>query len=182
MAGVFILAPELIMIFSGEEFAPAIFTMRILSLLVLIIGLANIFAVQILIPLAKDKILLYGSLVGGGISICLNLILIPFLQQDGAAITLVIAETMVMFFAFWYARRSLEFDFSWKNLAINIIAVAPYFLIAYAGRQLFDNSILIVLFTGLLSACVFLILQIYIIKNHLIVNQLQTLKARFVKS
>lgn len=179
MVGLFILAPEVIAIFSGEEFEPAIRTLRILSLLIFIIGLANVFAVQILIPMAKDKLLLIGSLIGGVISISLNFLLIPFLQHDGAAITIVAAESVVMLFAYWFARKLLKFDFSLKTVSVHLLSVLPYFLVAYLARQIFHQAILIALTT--ISCCVilFLFTQIVFFRNKLVIGGLESVLAKW---
>lgn len=167
-AGIFILAPELIVIFSGKEFLPAVNTIRILSMLIPIIGLANIFAGQILIPLAKDKLLLIGSIIGGVISFLFNIVLIPLLKENGAAISIVFAETSVMLFALFFAKKLLSFPLSLQTFFKNLFTIAPYFFIATLSRYFLNSPVLIVLITVLAALPTFIIAQVYFINNSLI--------------
>ncbi|MBD0284772.1 MAG: flippase [Flavisolibacter sp.] len=165
MAGIYILAPEIVLLFSGVEFLPSIPTMRILCALILIVGIANVFVTQVLIPLSKDKILLLLSILGGVISIILNFILIPFLEEKGAAITIIITEAIITATSFWFARKLIIIPFPIKVFLLNIISVLPYFFIANYIRLFTGNPLIIILFTAIASISVFLIVQTYVFKN-----------------
>ena len=51
----------------------------------LLIGLSNITGIQILIPMGKEKYVLYSEIAGATINLIINAILIPRLGASGAA-------------------------------------------------------------------------------------------------
>lgn len=93
--GMAIVSPILIPIFCGDSYEPAILTLSIVAPAIIAIGIANVLSVQILYPQEKENLILRASFVGLIVSIVSNLILIPVLSQNGAAISLVLTEISV---------------------------------------------------------------------------------------
>lgn len=90
--GLFVIAPSLIRLFCGAEFAPAIPTIRILSFVIIALGLSNLFGMQILYPQGKIKLINISVAIGAMINLILNFVLIPKYAQDGAAMATIVAE------------------------------------------------------------------------------------------
>ena len=93
--GVIVLAPNLVMLLCGDSFGPSIVTVRILSFILISIGLSNLFGLQMLYPQGKINIVNISVAVGATLNLVLNLILIPKYAQNGAAIATIIAESSV---------------------------------------------------------------------------------------
>ncbi len=62
--GLFMLSDEIILLFSGREFAPAAFTMRILTPIVVVIPFSITTNQQTLIPMGKEKLMLIATSIG----------------------------------------------------------------------------------------------------------------------
>ena len=107
--GIFALAPTLIFIFCGNSFAQAVTTTRILSFVVIAIGMSNLFGMQILYPMGRMKIVNISVTIGASINLFLNIFLIHFFSQDGAAIATIIAESSVMATQIIMSRKYLPF-------------------------------------------------------------------------
>ncbi len=107
--GLIVLAPSLIRVFSGEGFVPAIQTLQIVSPIIIAIGISNLIGMQILYPLGKIKIVTISTLVGAIINFSLNLLLIPQLAQNGAAIATISAEACVTLTQILIARKYITF-------------------------------------------------------------------------
>lgn len=90
------IAPEFIPLFYGPLFGGAILPLQIIIGVVVAIGFSNLFGVQILTGLGRDKLLLIMTLVGAAVNFSLNLFLIPSYGAVGAAIASVLAEFLVM--------------------------------------------------------------------------------------
>lgn len=90
--GIEILSPEIIRILAGEEFIDAALTMRILSPIILISSINNIFYYNIFVPMDKEKNVLICTLVSTLINLIISIILIPALKENGAALGSLIAE------------------------------------------------------------------------------------------
>lgn len=99
-------AKEGIFFLSGSAYSGAIQPMQIIMPTLLLIGLTNIMGIQMLVPLGKEKTVLYSEIAGAIVDLILNAILIPMLASSGAAIGTLVAEIVV--FAVQYgALRSM---------------------------------------------------------------------------
>ena len=89
-------APQIINIIAGVGYEGAIMPLRIISPLLLIIGLEQIIIIQGLMPMKKDKEVLINSAAGAVTGILANLILVPQYGATGAAIAWFAAECVVL--------------------------------------------------------------------------------------
>lgn len=115
-AGIIILAPSIIRLFCGPAFDPAINTIRILSFVIIAIGISNLIGIQILYPLGKVSIINYSVGLGATVNVIFNILLIPMFAQDGAAYSTIIAEFSVTLFQITFAKRYISFDFFNKSI------------------------------------------------------------------
>lgn len=88
-------AKEGVFFLSGDAYAGAIIPMQVIMPTLLFIGLTNIMGIQMLVPLGKEKVVLYSEIVGMIVDIVLNALLIPRLASTGAAIGTLTAEIAV---------------------------------------------------------------------------------------
>lgn len=88
-------AKEGILFLSGGAYESAKMPMVIIMPTLLTIGLTNIMGIQMLIPLGKEKMVLYSEVVGAIVDFIINLMLIPKIASVGAAIGTLIAECVV---------------------------------------------------------------------------------------
>lgn len=81
---------------SGPAYEKSILPMQIIMPTLLFIGLTNILGIQILVPLGKEKTVLYSEIAGAIVNLALNTILIPKIASAGAAAGTVVAEAVVL--------------------------------------------------------------------------------------
>ena len=89
-------APESVFLLSGEAYYGAILPMQIIMPTLLLVGITNITGMQMLIPMGKEKVVLYSEIAGAVIDMIINAILIPRYAAVGAAIGTTIAELVVL--------------------------------------------------------------------------------------
>lgn len=89
-------AKEGILFLSGSSYVNSIVPMQLIMPTLLFVGITNILGIQILVPLGKEKVVLYSEIVGGAVDIILNAILIPHYASAGAAIGTLVAEFWVL--------------------------------------------------------------------------------------
>ena len=70
--------------------------MRIIMPTLLLIGISNIFGIQILVPMGLEKNVLYSEIGGAVTDLILNAIFIPLYGAAGAALGTLAAETVVL--------------------------------------------------------------------------------------
>lgn len=80
---------------SSDAYTGAIVPMQIIMPTLLIIGLTNITGIQMLVPLGREKTVLYSQIAGAITDLILNLILIPRYAAAGAAFGTLMAEIAV---------------------------------------------------------------------------------------
>ena len=105
--GIFLLADNIVPLFFGKSFLPAVLTTRIGVGIVLVLGFSNLFGTQVLLTYDKEKILLLATILGASSNMCMNALLIPRLQQNGAIIASVVSETLVTIITYIAAKKYL---------------------------------------------------------------------------
>lgn len=96
----FILADNIVLIFSGEKYINSILTMKIILPIITFISLSGFSSAQILIPSDKEDVVFKVSLIGLISNFSLNFILIPKYGILGAGIATLVAEFLVCIFRF----------------------------------------------------------------------------------
>lgn len=114
--------------FFGSEFLGVAWPLTITSFLLIAIGYNNITGVQILIGMGFDKLFLKAVLIGAGLNVVLNLILIPFYGAVGASIASILAEMLILFVTYLFVRRHTD---------VHITGVLPDILKSLVGCVLF---------------------------------------------
>ncbi len=90
-------AGEGILFLSGDEYEGAALPMQIIMPTLFLIGITNVTGIQMLVPLGREKQVLYSEIAGAVCDLILNAVLIPFYGAVGAAIGTLVAEIVVLF-------------------------------------------------------------------------------------
>lgn len=167
---VFGISKELLFAFAGEQFMGAAMVLKILSVVVLLIGLSNVFGLQILTPMGKDKYLTFAVLLGTIVSITLNFILIPLYQENGAAITNIIAESAVTAATLYSASKFIKLDFDYLFILKSLLFSIPICFFSIVWSYINTNYLFILICTSFMTGIYFIIVQVYILKNQIIVE------------
>ena len=109
-------AKEGIYFLSGPAYTGSIIPMQIIMPTLLFIGLTNILGIQILVPLGKEKVVLYSEIAGALVDVIINIILIPKFRSAGAAVGTLVAELVVL---------AVQYT-AWKNDIVNIFKSVHY--------------------------------------------------------
>jgi len=174
----FCLSKELIVLFSGPEYLAAIPTMRILTPIILIIGLTNVFGLQILNSLGKDKQFLKAVLLGAIVSLTLNLLLIPKIGLNGAAVSNLTAESTVLFMVFYYSRKEIKLSFSVGTLAKSMASSFIFIPIAYGFKYFFHAPMIVASLSLFVGGILYIISNLFLGNKILVsaVNQILRVK------
>jgi O-antigen/teichoic acid export membrane protein len=177
-AGLALLAPELIALFSGKQFMAGTLSMQILALLPILIGLGYFWGLQILIPAGKDKEMVYSVIAGMIVAVSLNIILVPRLGDVGESIANTATELVVTLFYIYFVKKYFSFSFSWGTAIKASIASALFIPIVMFTRNLNLNLVLTLVVS--ISGCAFayFIIQWFAFKDHLIENTFQTISSK----
>jgi O-antigen/teichoic acid export membrane protein len=163
--GLIVVAPRFVPLFFGAEFIPATTSLQLLSLLIFIIGINNLFGVQILIGMGYEKKFLISVLLGTISSFCLNILLVGKYGSFGASIASVIAEIIVTIAVILFACRIIHIQVKVKSIFQPIIAALPIIPISLALNNMLINSLTYLLLMISLSGIVYSILILFFFKN-----------------
>jgi len=105
-AGLFFGAPYITRAVQGQPSTEGTAVIRILSALPFIIGLSNIFGIQVLVNFGREKTLTKVLLTAGVLNIALAMVLVLPLKHVGVAIAAVTTEAFVTIALFVAMRRS----------------------------------------------------------------------------
>lgn len=119
-----LLAEPTMLLLSGKEFYNAISAMKILMPTVVLIGITNITGIQILVPMGKERWVLYSEIAGALLDLVINFLLIPRIGINGAAVGTLVAEIFVLCVQLYAIRDMLKEIFwgeSYYKLLVSII-------------------------------------------------------------
>lgn len=156
-----VLAPQFIYILSGTGYEGAVLPMRIIMPAILFVGIAQVLAVQILMPLRKDKVLFIASLLGAIFSLIINITLIPYLRSVGTAIVLLCSEFLVTIVYLRYILKNRMLEMPWNILWQNFLYSLPCILICYICKQYITDNFLAIGVAIIGSAFCWCGIQIY---------------------
>lgn len=165
--GLFFMAREFTVLFSGREFLGAVIIMQILSPLPVVIGLGMLFGIQILIGTGKDREMFISICVGMVTSLALNFALVPTFKEVGAAIANLVSELMVTGTYVYFTRKYYTIKISVKVVIHAVVSSLIFIPIIYFSRIFFSETFIPIMFTVFLCALSYFSIQFLIFKNEL---------------
>ena len=169
--GLMILSDNLVPWFLGVGYDKVIILLKILSMLIILIGMSNVTGMQYLIPTKKENLFTLSVCVGAVVNFTLNLIMIQKFLSIGAAISSVIAEFFVTAAQIYMARDEISYKQILKE-GINyyISGIVMIVVLLFIKRGLVPslyNSIIIII-----SGAVSYFVTLFILKDKFIFEDL----------
>lgn len=177
--GLIFTAPILIKLFAGSTYHDAIFTLQLLSPIVLAISMSGVSGIQVLYPMGKVSVVILATGIGAALNFLLNLWLIPVYAQDGAAVSTTIAEIAVTVSMLFIGRKCVSFRFYNKSYIYYAVASIVMAIGLFSVRILFVDevlSLIVMLFTGTF----FYGGSLLLVKEELIIEITNSIKARLI--
>lgn len=175
--GVFMLAPQMVRVLFGDDFLPAITTMKIFAPFIVINTLGNFYGTQLLMTFNKEKDLLFTVIVGALLNFILNFILIRYIQQNGAAIASVIEELVVMLIQRKIALKTLKLQTDFVDL-FKIIAMNLFMLFALLFITNYPTGDLMVLISSIVVCALLYFTSGYIIREKAVLFLMDMVKKK----
>ncbi len=173
-------AHESIYFLAGSAYDKSILPMQIIMPTLLFIGLTNIMGIQMLVPLGKEKYVLYSEIAGAIVDLVLNAILIPFMGAAGAAIGTLAAEAVVWIVQFRYLKEDVMPMFRSIHYGLIITATAISTAVSAATKLLSWHPFFILVLSAVLYFGIYL-LVLTIGKEPLVIELEDKFLGRFIK-
>ena len=158
----YLFADDYTMLMGGEDFKPAVLTMKILSPLILVVGIAYFVGYLVLYPQGKEKIYTIATVFSAVLSVVCNKFMIPIYYQNGTAAVALFSEILGVIVMFWFGKEQLkEIKFFSKSFYQYIISAIFLFFITILFRNyleinslflkvIIETAIALILFFGFL--------------------------------
>lgn len=158
---------EILFIVFGTEYLNAAMSLRILSVVPLIIGICNVFGTQFLLPIGHEKKILHATIFGLITSLLLNLLLIPRFKYVGSSIACISAEAVVCIYVYLKAKAKVNIQIDFSLLKLIMISCLISIISGFLLRIYLTNIVLLVVLC-VVYALVFIALQFLVFKNQFI--------------
>ncbi|MDY2513073.1 oligosaccharide flippase family protein [Weissella confusa] len=141
-SGVVLMAPYIIHIVFGSKFSGMQPILAVMAMMLLPMSLANVYGNQILVPFKMTKLYTKSLIIGSGINLAIEVPLIYFWHATGAAVAVVVAETVVLLLQVFYARKILSLK---QILNIKPVALfaSVFGLVGSLGVGCFSESFMV---------------------------------------
>ncbi|MBD3239426.1 MAG: hypothetical protein GF331_02490, partial [Chitinivibrionales bacterium] len=146
------LAPGIIRVLGGTQFAPAVITLRIAALVVPVIGFTNFLGQQVFMANGEEKKLFVSTLIAAPFSVVANAVLARYWARNGTAFAVLLAEIVVLLVQLRMARRDYLLFSLFDRRSIQYLTSAAVTGIALWGASTAFAS-LIVHFAVLFPCC-----------------------------
>lgn len=163
------LAPEIVDSIAGTQYTESILSMRLLSPIIIIVGIANVIVSLVLYPHRDENKYTIAVLVASVANVIFNYIMIPIIGHNGAVIGTVISEfislSISLYFAIPYLKENiviLNFVEIFKYLISSITIVIVIILIKYY----LSNNILVLVISVLFCIPIYFTM-LYILKSEI---------------
>lgn len=148
--GIISISDIFVPIFFGQGYEKVALLMKIISPILLFIGLSNVTGTQYLLSMKRQKEFTISVIAGAVTNFIMNMLLIQKLGAIGASIGTVIAELTVTSIQIYFLRKEINFKSIFINSINYFIASVIMFIICLILSKLVDSeTILLILKIGI---------------------------------
>lgn len=174
--GFLLTADNLVLVYLGESFKKSAILLKILSISLLFLPVANIIRTQLLVSRSRDKEFIISVIVGAVSNLILNLILIKKCQSVGASIATVIAEMSVFIVQYFFVKEELNLKEYIANLINFFMKSCIMFVIVYFLGNLVQDKLIKLIVQVISGVLIYTVLNIKYIDSQINLKQILKLK------
>jgi O-antigen/teichoic acid export membrane protein len=179
--GLITITSRFVPFFFGTEFIPAISSMKLLALLIVIIGISNLFGIQVLVALGHEKKFFSAVLMGTVSSFILNVLLIRRHGSLGASIASVLSEIIVTIAAILFASKVISIHIDMKSIYQPIIAAIPIIPVSIWFDSVMRHTSGYLFATITTSSIIYVGFMLFVFKNELMNSIVHSLVGKIIK-
>ena len=135
------IGPDLLHLIVGDGFEGSYTPLRIISPLVLIIGIEQILIIQILLAMHQDTTVLYNSFIGALVAIVLNVLVTSQLGASGSAIVWLVAESVILILSAWSVFKKYKYVMPYRRAGLYCISYTPLLLVIMVVYQAMGSGL-----------------------------------------
>lgn len=171
--GLFMISKTVVLIVAGEKYLRATTSLQILCLAYVFCILSWILNDCVLIPARREKYVLASMTTSAIINVIFNLLFIPYLSENAAAISTVLAEFCMMVMNYYYSRdivrKVLLSKSVFNNFITSVIGGIGIVVVCLLCNQLISSLVLNTILSIVLSVLVYLFILL-ILRNEIVIG------------
>lgn len=178
--GLYMLAPQVIILISGRGYLRGVTSLRLLCPALMLSVFSWIFAYCVLLPSKKESKFLVAAIASAILNIVLNFLLIPFMSENGAALTTSLAELLMIIMIIYYSRSFLDGVYGksfLKDIISYILGSFAIIIICLLVNNLMCSTFVQLLVAVITSVIIYSIILI-ICKNQMAIKVLEFVKEK----
>ena len=180
IVAVFCLSEDVVLILSGKDYINAAVTLRFLSVGLFFAVAGGFLTNCINAPTNRERINLTASVISAVVNIVANIVFIPLMKQNGAAITTVLAELIVFVICMIISKDILlrhKYTAIRSYLRDSIFGAIEVVVCCVFARTITDNVFLHIVIAAGISVPVYVIYLI-IVKNSIAIQMWNTIRQK----
>lgn len=142
MFGLMSISNVFVPLFLGDEFSYVAVLLLVLPIKMIFVIISNVTGIQFLIAHNRNKEFFVSSILGGVISIIINILIVKNLGSLGSVLSLIIAEMIVTFSQIYFVRKDISIIrvllSSWKIFVSGLVMFTTVF---YISKNFYTNII-----------------------------------------
>ena len=167
---VFPFSQELIYLMSGKGYEGATTPLQIMTPLFFLVGYDQIIVLQTLLPMGKDKDILWNSILAASVGIISNIFLTLNFGKNGSAIVLILAELSVLLSSQFCVTKYLGLKIPFKLIIKHIIGFSPIIIICYVIKYFINSYVISLIVSASIICCYIFLAGRFILKNSILTN------------
>ena len=167
MVGAFALSDKIVFLLSGKDFLPATTSLQILSVALLFSIFSWFYTSCVLIVNKEDKSVLKATTFAALANIILNVLLIPYFNQNAAAFTTALAELISAVVCYLYGRKYFQSNLQKNDIISTLLGSFLIIVICRLVKIYISNLYVSVFVSFILSVIVYGIVLILFKNNSL---------------
>lgn len=179
--GMYILAPDAMILLYGKDFVQSSPTLRIFVFLILIKGYGDLLCWQVSVATNNEKVITGARIIGAITNISLNMLLIPIWAELGAAIASVVSEFLLNVYQLIWSRKTVKYHIQKKSLLQSMLSSIVMGLLIYL-ICLFSSHRVVRLLGGFSLGVVVYFIANILMKNEFMMTLLSRIKNRSLMS
>lgn len=165
---VVVAGPELLHLIVGSGFEGSYVPLRIITPLVLIIGIEQILVIQILMAMHRDNTVLRNSFLGALVAVVFNLLLTARLGAVGSAIVWIVAECSIMGFSSMSVWQKFQYVLPWRRVMAYCLTYAPLVILSAILYHHIPHHYVLIGGLACLTILYAAVVETFVLKNHVL--------------
>lgn len=179
--GLMAIAPNFVIWFLGSEFLDVSSILILMSPVILFVGLANVFGIQILVATNQQRKYSTAITIGAVLSLIVNLFLVQSMASLGTTIALLVAEGVGAIIQIYFARKYLIIpDFIRLFLKYFLLSIIVYISATVIGTFVKITPLILTILQVSVGGLVYFI-GLLVIKDTMLMRFIPIIKNRVLK-